>query len=103
MEFDPCLQRSDYTERKHQNQHEDSIATLRTILAQNRAELTDIEQTVVQKRFPMFSGGKKRPLTEIAKGVGLSKERVRQIQKSAISKIRGAFGEDAFAVLPVNR
>lgn len=103
VEFDPSLQRSDHAERRHQSQREDSIATLRSILAQNRAELTDIEQAVVQKRFPMCPDLKKRPLTEIAKVVGLSKERVRQIQKAAISKIRGVFEEDAFAVLPLNR
>ena len=98
VEFDPALQQSDYAERRHQSQREDSIDTLRSILIQNRAELTSIEKTVVQKRFPMCSGLKKRPLVEIAKSVGLSKERVRQIQKSAISKIRDVFEEDAFSV-----
>ncbi len=95
VEFDPCLQRSDYAERRHQSQREDSIDALRAILAQNRAELTNIEQTVVRKRFPMCSGRRKRPLSEIAKGVGLSKERVRQIQKTAVKKIRSALEEQA--------
>ena len=96
VEFDPCLQRSDYIERRRQTQREDSIEALREILAKNRAELTNIEQTVVQKRFPMRAEGKKRPLIEIAKAVGLSKERVRQIQKSAIRKIRSALEEQAY-------
>ena len=99
VEFDPELQRSNYDEHKHQMQWEDSIEALREILAKNPAELTNVEQMVVRERFPMCSGGRRRPLTEIGKSVGLSKERVRQIQKAAMNKIRCTLEEQRFVPL----
>ena len=93
-EFDPRLERSDYDARRHEIQARDSIEALRDVLARNRARLTDIEQTIVWERFAFAEGGKKRTLAEVGRVVGLSNERVRQIQSLALQKIRAAMEED---------
>ena len=87
-EFDPCLERSDYAETKHRMQRESCADDLRQILLRNRARLSDVELTVVMERFAIGTEGKVRTLSEVAKIVGLTSERVRQIQRAALGKIR---------------
>ena len=53
----------------------------------NRAELTDIEARVLRHRFPQ-RGGRLLTFQKIGYAVGLSKERVRQIQNVALKKLR---------------
>jgi len=96
-EFDPEMERSDYDQKKHEMQHEDTIETLRDILANNRANLTTVEKKVVTERFALSSGGKKRTLAEVGKMVGLTNERVRQIQNAALRKIRVALDDEFLA------
>jgi len=87
-EYDPELERSDYDVHKHEIQWDDSLDALREILVRNRANLSDIERTVVMERFALASRGKGRTLAEVGKLVGLTNERVRQIQNLALEKIR---------------
>ena len=88
-EFDPSLERSDYDVMKHEIQHEDALDSLGEILSQNRANLTETERTIVMERFAIGSGEKRgRTLSQVGKMVGLTNERVRQIQKLAIAKLR---------------
>ncbi len=93
-EFDPALERSDYDVHKHDMERDDTVESLREILSQNRAKLTDVERTVVMERFALVTRGKKRTLSEVGKMVGLTNERVRQIQNLALGKIRAALNED---------
>jgi RNA polymerase primary sigma factor len=94
-EFDPDLERSDYDVMKHEMQREDSVDALREILAQNRAKLTEVEQTIVIERFALATRQRRgRTLAQVGKIVGLTNERVRQIQNAALSKIRAALDED---------
>lgn len=67
---------------------------LRVALQQNAGNLTDLEATVLSHRF---CDEKQAELTyqEIGKLVGLSKERIRQIQNTALGKLRAALQEDA--------
>ncbi len=92
--FDPKYERSDYSNRKRAEHEEDCVDEVRVIINQNRAELTDIEQSVIEHRFGL---GRKRkvepnckPLTleQVGRLVGLTKERVRQIQNKALDKVR---------------
>jgi RNA polymerase sigma factor (sigma-70 family) len=53
----------------------------------NSAELTDIETRVLAHRFPL-RGGRCLTFQKIGHAVGLSKERVRQIQNVALKKLR---------------
>lgn len=65
--------------------------------------LTQREQWVVRERFGLGSENAGRPFREIAEEAGLSKERVRQIQLTALRKLKdfleGLEGERAAAAL----
>lgn len=63
------------------------VERLRRILEQNVCDLTEMETQILAQRFPE---GQKAKLTfqEIGNAVGLSKERVRQIQNVALEKLR---------------
>ncbi len=91
------MERSDYDVHKHQMQHDDSVDALREILARNQAKLNDVERTVVVERFAIGTGGKGRTLSEVGKLVGMTNERVRQIQSTALAKIRAVLDEDYLA------
>ena len=66
----------------------------------NRAELSDIETEVIEHRFGIKTPNDKRdepqPLTleQVGKIIGVTKERVRQIQNKALEKIRLSLEED---------
>ena len=51
MEFDPSLERSDFTERQRVAHEKDCVVELRGILSDNRAELNEVEATVIKARF----------------------------------------------------
>jgi RNA polymerase primary sigma factor len=97
MEFDPDLERSDYDVLKHQIQQDNAIDDLKEILATNRAELTDVERTVVIQRFALKTDSKKQTLNEVGLQVGLTTERVRQIQKKALAKLRTTLNKEYLA------
>lgn len=96
-EYDPEFERSDYDVKKHEMQRTDWVDTLRDVLTSNRANLTSVEQTIVTERFALNSRGKKRTLAEVGKLVGLTNERVRQIQNLALNKIKVALEEEYMA------
>jgi RNA polymerase sigma factor (sigma-70 family) len=97
VEFEPELEKSDEAERNHERHWSDSVEAVQDILARNRARLTEVERTVVTERFAIGSGGKGRTLAQIGQMVGLTNERVRQIQNAALDKIRLALTEDYLA------
>jgi len=92
-EYEPSMDKSDWDERKHEIQLGDSVEALREILSGNRANLSELERTVVMERYSIGSGGPGKTLAEVGKTVGLTNERVRQIQKTALGKIRAALEE----------
>lgn len=96
-EFDPDMERSDYDIRKHEMQKENSVDALREILAKNRARLSEVERKIVMERFAITSRGKGRTLAEVGKMVGLTNERVRQIQNLALDKIRDVLDDEYLA------
>ena len=93
-EFDPDLERSDYDVYRHEMQRDDSVHAVREILAGNRADLTEVERTVVIERFAIGVQGKKKTLAEVGRMVGLTNERIRQIQNLALEKIRVVLDEE---------
>jgi len=96
-EFDPEMERSDYDVLKHQIQQDNAVDDLREVLSANRANLTDVERTVVTERFALASGGKKKTLSEVGRQIGLTTERVRQIQKKALAKLKTTLNEEYLA------
>ena len=88
VEFDPALERDDFTERRHEDQRSDAIESVRRVLKENLAELSEVEEEVVRQRFPVVSTEKPKPLSQIGKALGVSTERVRQIEKTSLGKLR---------------
>lgn len=92
-EYDPELERSDYDVRRHEMQRDESVESLREIIVLNKARLTETERAVVIERFALGSAEKGRTLAQVGQIVGLTNERVRQIQNHALQKIRHALDE----------
>jgi RNA polymerase primary sigma factor len=92
-EFDPEMERSDQVERRHRQEHADSIETVRDLLDRNRAHLSEVERVVVKERFAIGRDGKGSTLAEVGRLIGLTNERVRQIQNVALTKIRATLHE----------
>jgi RNA polymerase sigma factor (sigma-70 family) len=72
-----------------QERYDDQVQEVRNIMHNNLADLSEIELSVLRNRFPI---SKKNPepltLKQVGEQLDLSKERVRQIQKKAITKLR---------------
>jgi RNA polymerase primary sigma factor len=97
-EFDPTLEKSDYVDRKRDGVEADCVSEIREILTENRAELNDMERTVIRERFALTEDvDQPRPKTleQVGELIGVTKERVRQIQNKALRKIR-AILEDTY-------
>jgi len=99
-DFDPKFERSDFMETKRRLHEEDCVDEIRRIIADNRAELTDIETSVIEHRFglkqPEHEDHEPSPLTleQVGRIIGVTKERVRQIQNKALAKMRQTLEED---------
>ena len=70
-------------------EHEIIRAKLLQILSE--AELDPREMRVLLSRFELDSSGRKKTLGEIASSEMVSKERIRQIEKRALEKLRERF------------
>ncbi len=89
-DFDPKLERSNFLETKRSTFEKDAAEEVKRIVLENRAELTDVERTVIEHRFGLESGTDEKPMTleQVGQIIGVTKERVRQIQNKAMEKIR---------------
>lgn len=100
--FDPDFERSDYMEIKRVQEEEDCADEVKRIVETNQAHLSKIEQQVIKHRFKLIApdvanepappvvrtDGKPLTLQQVGQIVGVTKERVRQIQNAAMAKIR---------------
>ena len=94
--YEPEYERSDYDVKKHEIQQASAADDVKEIVTKNTANLSDAEQTVVINRFGLETG-KKKTLAEVGEILHLSNERVRQIQKVALSKIYDTLNENYLA------
>lgn len=92
-EFVPEMERSDEDDRRHQHQRELAIEDLQRVITCNLAELSDVERRVVGARFAVDGHRQIGTLEEVGRMVGLSKERVRQVQNGALAKLRNVLSE----------
>ena len=114
VEFEPDLEKSDWSDVKRKTVEEECVDELKTIIDRNLAELTNVEETVIRRRFN-WQEEAESPLTleEVGRIIGVTKERVRQIQNKALAKIKqvmedgvlrttrtGESSEDADAAAP---
>lgn len=101
-EYDPDMQRGDMTETRRAGVEEDCIEALQGILHRNDAELTPTERKILSERFGFGRAtathaiAPEKTLRQVADLFGVTKERVRQIQNRALSKLRGAIDERVF-------
>ncbi len=97
-EFDPALEKSDHIEQRRLAAEDDSVHELKSILGDNMAHLSDVEKKVILARFALDqaddSNRKAKTLEQVGQLIGVTKERVRQIQNKALGKLRTAL-EDA--------
>ncbi len=89
-DFDPKLERSNFLEEKRTEVQKDTADEVKQIVLANRADLTDIERTIIDYRFGIDEEPMDKPMTleQIGQIIGVTKERVRQIQNKALDKIR---------------
>lgn len=98
-EFDPAMERSDYVDRHRDGVERDCVDELKDILLANLAGLSDVERVVIQERFAIGTVADANGLTspktleQVGTVIGVTKERVRQIQNNALRKMRAALEE----------
>jgi RNA polymerase primary sigma factor len=90
-DFDPKLERSNFLDVKRSEFETDAAAEVKRLVQENQCDLTDIERTVIEHRFRLESEQQdEKPMTleQVGQIIGVTKERVRQIQNKALEKIR---------------
>lgn len=88
-DFDPKLERSDFHEKRRATHEEDCAEEVKSIVMANRANLSSIERTVIHHRFGIdVENHVPLTLEQVGQIIGVTKERVRQIQNKALEKIR---------------
>ncbi|MGD0541854.1 MAG: sigma-70 family RNA polymerase sigma factor [Tepidisphaeraceae bacterium] len=89
VEFEPTMEQSDWADRRRDQIEDDCIDELKAIVDRNLADLSSVEQTVIRRRFNWQQVEESSmTLEEVGKIIGVTKERVRQIQNKALAKIR---------------
>ena len=101
MEFEPDMEKSDWPDRRRDAVEEDCIDELKAIVDRNLADLSSVEETVIRRRFN-WQQAEESPLTleEVGQIIGVTKERVRQIQNKALAKIRTVMEDGVLRVHP---
>ena len=99
-EYDPTFERSNHLETVRATHERECAEEVRHIVAANKADLSDIEIKVISHRFGLDVDPSPiaetiehtEPLTleQVGQVIGVTKERVRQIQNKALEKIRSA-------------
>lgn len=99
-EFDPSLEKGDEMGRKRDDLEARCLDELKSILGNNTAQLNDVEQTVIRARFALvekrlLDDVRPQTLEQVGKLIGVTKERVRQIQNKALGKLKVTLEADA--------
>ena len=94
MSFDPQMEEADPIEWRRENDRALFAERLNRILDNNLADLSELEQAVLEKRFPRDLDEKRLTLEKLGRTMNVSKERVRQIQKHALTKLRETIAGD---------
>jgi len=101
VEFDPDLEKSDYVEQRRVAVEDDCVSELKALMDENAAKLSEVEQTVIRARFALDRDDdpsqKAKTLEQVGEMIGVTKERVRQIQNKALGKLRDALEEGVLA------
>ena len=104
VEFDPTLEKGHQLERRRQDAEEDCVDELKSILGRNLANLNEVEARVIRARFAIdeevteVEVRKGKTLEQVGEMIGVTKERVRQIQNKALGKLRTTLEQGILAV-----
>ncbi len=92
VEFDPAMERGDAVAESRAHCDRGVLSEVKELFSDNAASLTEIERTVIFHRFGLDRPLHEAPMTleQLGAMVGVTKERVRQIQSRALSKMRVA-------------
>jgi RNA polymerase sigma factor (sigma-70 family) len=101
VEFEPEMEQSDWADKRRDQVEDDCIDELKAIVDRNLADLSTVEQTVIRRRFN-WEQAEESPMTleEVGKIIGVTKERVRQIQNKALAKIRTVMEDGVLRIHP---
>ena len=89
-EFDPGREKSNWSDTQRKEAAEFCTEELLKILQTNSAYLSDTELAVIKGRFAFGTEAKRKTLVQMGEVLGLTKERVRQIQKKTVRRLREA-------------
>lgn len=94
IQLEPTMIKDDFLEQNRLEKHQDWIEEVRYVVNRNLADLSDIELSIVKMRFSL-NKQEVKPLTlkQVGEILGLTKERIRQIQNKALTKLRGIVEE----------
>ncbi len=73
---------------------------LKKMIRESMTDLTDRERTIVTSHFGLFGSDETQTLEELGKQFGVTKERVRQIERKAIDKMRSSLPEQVMDLIP---
>jgi RNA polymerase sigma factor (sigma-70 family) len=88
-QLDTTLENGDNADQQHKELQKDLVDEFQVIMDKNLADLSEVEKSVLKMRFSLDSN-RPSPLTlkKAGQRLGLTKERVRQIQNKALAKLR---------------
>lgn len=98
-EFDPTLEKSNHLDQQRRDLEDRCVAELRSILTADQTGLSEVERQVIRARFAISESdnsagpAEARTLEQVGEMIGVTKERVRQIQNKALSKLRSLLEE----------
>ncbi len=96
VEFDPELERANHVAEVRSAREADELREMNDLISHGRACLTEIERSVIFHRFGLDRPVESSQLTleQVGDILGVTKERVRQIQNKALEKLRDALVSD---------
>lgn len=93
-QLDTAMERPDRNEQNRVEYQEDLASEVGMILERNLADLSELEQSVVRMRFSLGDQySKPMTLKSVGESLNLTKERIRQIQNSALAKLKNVAEE----------
>ena len=96
-EYDPALEKSDWTETQRAEHREGMLGELQTVLKPENNDLAPVEQQVLRARFGLERKHGPMTLEQVGRVIGVTKERVRQIQNKALAKLKEELEQAVFS------
>lgn len=92
-EFDPAMERGDHSGIVRSEHERECASEVGWLLKSNQADLTPLERDVIEFRFGLNApiASALPTLEQLGASLGVTKERVRQIQIRALEKLRHAY------------